>query len=242
MRLHIWLTYYPSGHQTTQSFTLDCAPVGGTLPLAARVCTDIARHREAMLNPRAPRSQCLGSQMIPQLVIDTNNKGAQTSFGGSPWCGWPGGTPLAIYFAASQRDTTMLARAEPLLRCEDDPDLFVKPTPYASVVACTHGLWTPASERDIATAERAPQLAPLRPATIFPRDIGAIRCRIPAGGPVSRALAGVCGVRLTGPPSSKLVHFVETWSQGQHIFRHRWTIKGSTLLSQRGPVPPQLWR
>jgi hypothetical protein len=74
---------------------------------------------------------------MPQLVIDANYKGAQTRFGGSPWCGWPGGTPLAIYFAASQRDTATLARAERLLRCEDDPDLFVKPTPYASVVACT---------------------------------------------------------------------------------------------------------
>ena len=234
-------TSHPAGHETTKSLTLDCQPVAGTLPLASRVCNDIARHQHAMLNPRASRSTCVGGRTLPQLVIDANSKGTHTSISGTPWCGWPGGTPLAIYFAASQQDTVALTRAELLLRCEDDPDLFVKPTPWASVFACTHGLWTPASERDIRKASRATQLALLRPTTIFPRDIGATRCRIPAGGPVARTLDGLCGVRLTGPPSSKLVHFGETWSTGGRVFRHTWTIKGSTLLSQRGPAPPQLW-
>jgi hypothetical protein len=46
---------------------------------------------------------------------------------------------------------------------------------------------------------------------------------------------------LTGPASRKLVHFVETWAPGKRIFRHHWTLRGSTLISQSGPVPPQLW-
>ena len=118
--------------------------------------------------------------------------------------------------------------------------LLAKPTPWASVTACTHGLWTPASERDIRKAEGA--LSSLSPSTLFPRDIGATRCRIPAGGPAPRTLEGVCGVRLTGPPSAKLVHFVETWPPGGAAHRHTWTVSGSKLVSQRGAVPPQLWR
>jgi hypothetical protein len=94
-QLQIRLTYYPAGNATTKNFTLDCEPVRGTLPLATRVCQDIARHRKAMLNPRTttPRSTCGGSPTMPQLVIDATDKGARTSFSGSPW--WLAGRDAA---------------------------------------------------------------------------------------------------------------------------------------------------
>jgi hypothetical protein len=234
-----------AGKARTSSYSLTCGPAGGTLPLAALVCADIERHRQAMLAPFPARSVCSGNPFMPlvELKVMRGPRGLTLSrFAGNPNCNWPGGAPLAVYYAASVNDAPMLSRVERLLRCEDDPMLLAKPTPWASVAACTRGLWTPASERDIRKAEEAPQFAPLSPSTLFPRDIGAIHCRIPAGGLAPRTLSGVCGVRLTGPPTSKLVHFVETWSPGGPVHRHRWTISGSTLLSERGPVPPQLWR
>src|SRR5262245_44795044 len=63
VKVHIRLTHFGM----TQSFTLGCMPVGGTLPLAAQVCQDIAQHSQAMLMPRARRSTCLGSPSMPQL-------------------------------------------------------------------------------------------------------------------------------------------------------------------------------
>ncbi len=170
-------------------------------------------------------------------------KGARkSSFSGMPECGWPGGTPLAIYWDASRNDAVALRRDSARLRCEDNPTFFAEPPPFASIVACTRGLWTPAAERAIRSAEAAPQLALLRPHALLPADPGAVRCRIPAGGPTRRVFSGLCGVSLTGPPSSKLVHFVEAWTQGEHVFRHRWALRGSTLISEHGTVPPQLWR
>jgi hypothetical protein len=245
IQLHIRITAVDGRSNPTKTFTLGCHPVSGSLPFAQRVCRDIASHPQAMLAPVPARSVCVGSPFMAQVEVNVMRgpRGLKFSpFAGNPNCNWPGGTPIAIYYAASIKDTHTLRRVEPLLRCEDDPMLLAKPTPWASVTACTHGLWTPASERVIRTAERAPQLAQLRPAAIFPRDIGVVRCRIAAGGFTSRTLDGLCGVRLTGPPSAKVVHFVETWGNGRHIFRHTWTVSGSRLVSQRGAVPPQFWR
>ena len=179
-------SYTSAGKARSSPYSLTCGPTGGTLPLAALVCTDIDSHPQAMLAPVPARSVCVGSPFMAQVEVKVMRgpRGLTFSpFAGNPNCDWPGGTPIAIYYAASVKDTHTLSRVEPLLRCEDDPMLLAKPTPWASVVACTRGLWTPASERDIRKAEGAPQLAPLSPSTLFPRDIGAIHCRIPAGGP-----------------------------------------------------------
>jgi hypothetical protein len=245
IQLLVRVTAYKGNSNPTKTFTLGCQPVSGSLPFAQRVCRDIASHPQAMLAPVPARAVCVGSPFMSQVEVKVTRgpKGLTFSpFAGNPNCNWPGGTPIAIYYAASVKDTHTLNRLEPLLRCDDDPTLLAKPTPWASVAACTHGLWTPASERDIRKAEGAPQLALLRPSTLFPRDIGAIHCRIPAGGPNPRTLDGVCGVRLTGPPSAKLVHFVETWSLGGPAHRHTWTVSGSRLVGQRGAVAPQFWR
>jgi hypothetical protein len=244
IQLELRVTSYPNGKQTTKRFTLGCRPTSGSLPLAARVCRDIARHPQAMVAPRAPRSTCGGGPLMPTVDVVVV-RGAPGGFSGSPGCGWPGGTPSSIYYAASIRDRHTLNLLERRLRCEDDPAFFVRPSPWASILACTHGLWTPAAERAIGVAETSSALQLLRPEKLFPADPGVVRCRIPAGGPVSRSgpriLDGLCGVSLTGPASDKTVHFVETWAQGRHVSRHRWTVHGATLVTQSGPVPPQLW-
>jgi hypothetical protein len=183
--------------------------------------------------------------MQPDVEVSVLKGSSGSSFGGAPECNWPGGAPLGIYFAAATRDARALRLIEPRLRCEDNPAFFVKPTPWASIVACVHGLWTPAAERSIRAAKRTREIGFLQPQKLFPADPGVVRCAISAGGPPRpsgrRTISGLCGVSLTGPASKKLVHFVETWADGKHVFRHHWTIRGSTLMTQRGPTPPQRW-
>ena len=232
--LKITVTRYVRAKPTTVRFALGCRPTSGSLPLAARICGDIARHRQAMLAPRGQRSTCAGGPRMPSVEVDVVRGAAGGGFSGSPGCGWPGGTPIAVYYAASVRDVHMLDLLEPRLRCEDDPAFFAQPTPWASIVACTHGLWTPAAERAIRIAERSKGLGHVR----FPADPGVVRCRIPAP---HRPLYGLCGVDLTGPASHKVVHLVETWAEGRRVFRHHWTIRGETVVAQSGPTPPQEW-
>jgi hypothetical protein len=217
------------------SFTLGCEPVSGTLPFAARICRDIARHRQAMLAPRPSRSTCAGGPLMPTVDVEVGRGASGGGFSGSPNCGWPGGTPLAIYYAAAVRDTHALRLLEPRLRCEDDPAFFAMPTPWASVVSCTRGLWTPLAERAIRAAKQTRVLGTVTHS--FPDDPGVVRCQIRAGG--SRVVGGLCGVTLSGPASKKLVHFTETWNLGGRILRHHWTIAGKTLIGQSGPPPPQ---
>jgi len=246
IQLSLTVTHYTFAqgkkpHKMTARYTLGCEPLSGTLPFAQRVCADIAAHRQAMLVPRTPRSVCGGSPFMPTVDVSVT-RGGGGGFSGSPGCGWPGGTPIAIYYAASTNDRKTLIREEPLLRCEDDPLLAATPTPWASVVACTRGLWTAAAERDIRRAESVPQLASLDPGTLFPPDPGVRRCLIHAGGPApGRTLTGLCGVSLTGPPSRKTLHFVESWRVAGHRFRHHWIVRGPRAVTQSGPGIPQLW-
>jgi hypothetical protein len=229
--------------KVTGRYTLGCEPVSGTLPLAGQICADIAAHRQAMLAPRPSRWVCAGSPFMPTVDVSVR-RGGSGGFSGSPGCGWPGGTPIAIYYAASTKDRASLAREEPLLRCEDDPTLAVQPTPLASAVACTRGLlWTPAAEREIRRAETVPQLTGFDPSKLFSADPGVRRCLIQAGGPpLGRILLGLCGVSLTGPPSRKTLHFVESWTLAGHLFRHHWIVRGRRVVTQSGPAIPQLWR
>src|SRR3954452_17882876 len=92
------------GEVATKRFSLGCMPVSGSLPLRARVCQDIAAHRQAMLRPRRARSSCGGSPLAPVVQVDSVDGSRHSSFSGMPWCGWPGGTPLTIYWDASRGD------------------------------------------------------------------------------------------------------------------------------------------
>lgn len=247
-KVRIQLTTHTGGSRVTHVFSLACDPARGSLPLAARVCADIRRHPQAMLEPLPFRSTCAGGPLMPELTVTTARAGKTASFTGSPGCGWPGGTPLSVYFAATQRDTHLLRLMEPRLRCEDDGTLLAQPIPWASVTACVHGLWTPRSERLIRLAEHARKLALIRPAGLFPSDIGARRCEIPAGDPHASAFVrGSCGVYVTKVWPTPRVTFVEDWprSTGRGFWRHRWHVVirngRPALVTETGPVAPQFW-
>jgi hypothetical protein len=201
-----------------------------------------------MLAPARSRSVCSGGPWMPQVSVRAVLNGRVSTFSGSPFCDWPVGTPLGIYWAAAEGNTRALDRVEPRLRCDDDPALLAMPTPWASVEACLHDLWTPRVERLIRLAEQTPQIAALQPARLFPRDIGARRCAIGAGGPSpGRKLHGTCGVSIKHAPGQQpVVTFVETWAVGRRIWHHTWHIRltdgRSELTRQTGAVPPQLWR
>jgi hypothetical protein len=246
--VRIRVTTYAATVRHVHSFSLGCNPTGGSLPLAGRVCRDISLHRKAMLNPPKPRWTCAGPAGSPTLTVTTSSRGATHTFGGEPGCDWPVGPTIEAYWAAIQRDEKELGRVEQTLRCEEDPALLARPTPLASAVACTHGLWTPRSEQLIQLAEKAPALAALQPSHLFPHDIGAVSCTIHAGGFVGgRKLLGLCGVTMKNVWSKPTVSFTEDWPSGAgKTARHIWhvVLQGKRVIAttQSGPVPPQLRR
>lgn len=252
VNVHVRLTTYSSNVRRSQSFSLACNPTAGSLPLGARVCQDIRLHRKAMLDPPRRRpggasSVCSGSPFMPELSVTATADGTTRRFSGSPGCSWPGDQAVSVYFAAARDDKSSLARSESLLRCDEDPVLFAVPTPLASVVACTHGLWTPRSEQLIRLAEKTVALAGLRPSRLFPHDIGAVGCTIHAGGPFpDKTLSGRCGVTMKNVWSKATVSFTEDWPTGiGKSARHIWhvVIQGTRVIAtvQSGPAPPQLW-
>jgi hypothetical protein len=226
-------------------FILRCVPASGSMPEAARLCGDIANHPSAMLAPAPSRSVCGGLAFGPIVYVHGYWRGRWTTFSGEPGCGWPGGTALAVYWAASRGDTRALALLEPRLRCDDDPVLLAKPTPWRSVFACTHGLWTPRTAKLIRIAETLPQIAVLQPRAIFPTQIGVKRCLMSAGGPRNHLLGGYCEVNVKRVWKEPQVSLTESWPAGKKIARHTWmvsVIKGKPrLASEHGAAPPQRW-
>jgi hypothetical protein len=250
--VRIEVTTYRSAGQRVELFSLTCNPTHGSLPLAGRVCADIALHPKAMLDPPRPgpprqSELCSGSPFMPRLSVTVMRIGGTRSFGGSPGCNWPGNQALAVYYDAARSDTHDLTKSESELRCDEDPVLFQVPTPTASVVACRHGLWTPRSEQLIQLAERSPALAPFQPAKLFPRDIGALPCTIHAGGAFpGQRLAGLCGVTMKNVWANATVSFTEDWPSGSgKTARHIWhvVIRGGRVIatSESGPAQPQTW-
>jgi hypothetical protein len=246
--LTIRLTEYTGGlpaRPHTRSFSLTCDPPGGTLSFAARVCRDIRLHPRAMLRPPRRRSLCGGSPWSPKLTVVASANGKKTTLSGIPFCDWPGGAALGLYWAAARHDERTIALAEPRLRCDEDPVLLAQPTPFASASACFHGLWTPRSERLIEIAERSRAIVRLRPRRLFPHDIGALPCTIPLGGPVTgRTLSGQCGVYVKRVWSTPIVTLVEDWPRGNNgMNRHVWQFvirhRQAVLTHERGPGLPQ---
>ena len=248
----IRLVTYRGAVRKVQTFSLTCNPAKGNLLLAARVCRDLSLHPKAMLDPphRIPGGKtitCIGGPFMPQLSVSATSNGTTRRFGGSPGCSWPGDQAVSVYFDAAEDNERDLTRAESLLRCDEDPALFTLPTPLASVVACTHGLWTPRSEQLIRLAEKTPALARLNPSRLFPHDIGALPCKAHAGGPRPGRNLGVCGVTMKNVWSTATVSFTEDWTSGSgNSQRHIWhvVIRGMRVIasSQSGPIPKQLRR
>lgn len=87
----------PSGRR----FSLGCGPTSGTLPMAARVCAAIAAHPASMLHPRSSRTLCYDPERGPVVTVRTTWQGRLSVFSGQPGCGWPGTTPLGVYYNAS---------------------------------------------------------------------------------------------------------------------------------------------
>jgi Subtilisin inhibitor-like len=83
-------------------YSLRCNPTSGTLPLAARVCADIAAQPAFMLRPQPARVLCYSEVLGPVVTIRTTWQGRPSTFSGEPGCGWPGTSRLSIYYSASQ--------------------------------------------------------------------------------------------------------------------------------------------
>lgn len=200
-----------------RSWTLRCGPAGGDLPLAGRLCADITRHPVAMLAPGHARSVCGGTVFGPVVSVSSS----RGSFSGEPGCGWPGGTALEVYWAATRDDRHVLDLMEPRLRCDEDPRLVVKDTPWSMVVACVHGRWTPRTERMIRLAKR---VLPAGRRSLFPRDVGTASCAVGA--------QGLCGVNVTHLWATPRVTFAERSGRS----RRRWvvTITHGTPRMTRG--------
>ncbi|MFL5963037.1 MAG: hypothetical protein ACJ757_09130 [Gaiellaceae bacterium] len=236
-------TYDPRSHNAAdRRYTLRCNPTSGSLPFADRICADVARHPVSMLAPGRARSLCGGRIFGPVIEVKATRNGRTSSFGGQPGCGWPGGAALAVYWAASIRDTKWLSIFEPRLRCDDDPRLLAMPPRWPSIAACMHGRWTPRTERLIRVAEHVPSLAGLAPRGLFPDDIGVRRCAIDAGGPELRTIDGLCSVNVKDVWSTPEVSFTEEWAKRRHSWRVTILDGTPRLDSQTGPVPPQLWK
>ena len=229
IRVDVKVSWAPPAHLRAETFTLRCAPPGGTLPYAKRVCGDIAAHPRAMLDPPPARSVCGGRVVGPNLTVTVRRGGKTWQLAGQPFCDWPGGTALGIYWTASRHQTDLLRLAEPRLRCDEAPLLLAHPTPWASVFACTHGFWTTHDERLIRVAERIPALRALDPRHLFPHDVGVEPCRIAVGGPTTRVVAGKCGVAVRKAWSTPTVTFVEaiapSVTSGGRSYRHRWLVR-----------------
>jgi hypothetical protein len=244
-----------------QTFTLTCDPVGGTMPLADRMCNDIEQHPAAMLAPRqvGPQILCGGIPNAPTVSVSATANGVTNVFG--PSCDNPGGVAASIYWAAARNDEQSLDELEPQLVCDEDPGLYRQPT-FPSIFACLGGLWTDHAAQAIRTAETTSQIAKLAPRKLFPHRIGAQACTLPG------SIGGQCGVLENESGSASIVTFVEYWGAGalapaptqnkhdlDHNFltnftttapgkRHNWrvVIRNDKVVdvSQSGPVPPQL--
>jgi hypothetical protein len=228
-----------------RSYSLSCDPVGGTLPYAARICRDIARHPQPLLDPLPARYGCSGGPGMAVVTVTAKANGRSTTFSGNPDCTWPGGVGLAVYFDAAGHEARYLAPTERRLRCDDDPALLVTPRPEVSVFACTHNLWTPRTAELIRIAKRSPAIRTLGP-KLFPDQIGNPRCTIHGGGPAPGVVFhGVCEVTVKKVWSTPTVTFVESWRDGGKRWRSgvRLVIShGQVASTQRlGVVPPQLW-
>jgi hypothetical protein len=252
IEVNVAVTAGQLGSRRVRSFTLTCNPVGGTLPLAQRICRDIKLHRKAMLDPPKPGPPrktivCSGGRSMPLVSVRATRGGTTRTFSGSPNCDWPGSQALAVYFEAASNDTSSLPMSELELRCDEDPTLLSVPTPLASVVACRHGLWTAHAENLIRIAASAPKLVAFQAATFFPHDVGALPCTIHAGGAYpGKKLPGLCGVTIHNPWAEATVSFTEDWPiAAGRTARHIWhvLIKRNHVIAttETGAPPPQTW-
>lgn len=230
----------------TRSYSLTCGPVGGTLPYAPRICADISRHPQPMLDPLPARIVCAGRPNGPLVTVTSTHNGKTTTFTAAPDCTWPDGVGAAVYFDAASQEAAYLGPTERRLRCEDDPALLATPTPRLSVFACRHNLWTPRTAKLIRIADRTAAVRSLDGSKLFPTQIGDRQCVIHGGGPAPGVVFhGICEVTVKRVWSTPTVTFVESWHVNGKRFRagERMVIESGRVVSVHGiGIPPQLWR
>ncbi len=71
--------------RVARDYTLRCQPAGGTIPFAARLYSDIARHPLPMLDPGRSRSVCAGTVNGPVLSVSSNRHGTLQNSIRSGW-------------------------------------------------------------------------------------------------------------------------------------------------------------
>jgi hypothetical protein len=204
-------------------FSLTCDPPVGTMPFAARLCADIAKHPIGMLTPVSPASGACSvnfsaaiasaSGAIPaflaapgsprggtqtRLTVSVQSGGETTELPG----GCAAGPAYFIYLAAAANDEATIAELEPELVCEEGVDALALESdlPFAAE-ACLSGAWTAANARLIRIAEQAPAIAALDPAQLFTAEPGTRLCKL--AGTTSQ-----CGVWVAG----SAVSFAVDWS------------------------------
>ncbi len=221
-----------------RSFSLTCNPTGGTLPLAERICRDVELHPKVMLDP-PPRICNTGAKRPPTLAVMATANGRTTRFDTWKNCG----VTIEIYSSAIEENLAEVERLEPQLRCFEGAMVRAH---FMSVHACRRGLWTPRWRSLIRLAESTPSLAAVRPARLFPGNVGVRECTIPTGGTSRERLPGVCAISAKGAWPSPILGFRETWTgPGGRTRRHTWRIvfdNGRVIsVSESGQLPPQAW-
>jgi hypothetical protein len=219
----IYSVYPNTDPPVDELFTLTCNPPAGTMPFAARLCADIAKHPIGMLTPVSPASAACSinfrtaiataSAAIPsflappgstrgrtqtRLTVSVQSGGETTELPG----GCAAGPAYFIYLAAAANDAATIARLEPELRCEEGANALALESELPSAAeACFSGAWTAANARMIRIAEQAPAIAALHPAQLFTAEPGTRLCNL--AGTTSQ-----CGVWVAG----STVSFAVDWS------------------------------
>lgn len=95
----------------TRTYSLTCGPVGGTLPYARRICVDIPRHRQPMLDPLPPLGiVCTGGPNQGQVTVVSTRDGS--------WCGIPAISAAAARSLARPSSRSQVGTSS---RCSESP-------------------------------------------------------------------------------------------------------------------------
>jgi hypothetical protein len=223
----------------TTVFSLKCNPPEGSLPLAARVCGDIERHPQAMMDPLTGRTLCRATGGAAAVLVLTKHNGKTTTWGGIPTCRYQGSGMLGVYLDAAQDNPEDMSLWESALHCDEDPTLRKLPKGSLRLQLC-EASGSPAGQQGLlidwarSTFGYLPNISNVT--LVFPNTPGAARCD-----------AGECGVSIqkaaSGHPG---VTFRLTWRQGGQTLRHTWYVdldvaaNAAKLVRETGPLPKSM--
>src|SRR3954451_12834895 len=186
---------FTAGAPEARIRTLTCRPTGGTLPFAARICSDLARQPNAMLRPAPPQCVTLGGPWpTPRVHVTGDARGRRVAFSGEPSnCD----AVSSVYADAAWGSAAGLVVSERWLRCLENPGVSARTVTF---LACHDGSWSPHARRLIRAAATVREVAALHRDGVFPRNVGVRECRV--------GERGLCAVYLHNAWSSPMVSFV----------------------------------